>query len=136
MARRRFQGGTLSTRGEKWVARVREDVIDAKGKVHRVRRAYVLGRTSKLSEKLARRRLQKLLARVNALDYRPERVATLEEFSECWEQKVLSQRQPSTIKVAQSHLRCYILPLLGNMRLEQLGPEAGMGLRLSRILMA
>jgi integrase len=124
MARRRYQGGTLSTRGEKWVARVREDVIDAKGKVHRVRRAYVLGSTSKLSEKLARRRFQKLLARVNALDYRPERVAILGEFSDRWEEKVLCQRQPSTIKVAQSHLRCYILPLLGNMRLEQLGPEA------------
>jgi predicted RNA-binding protein Jag len=68
--------------------------------------------------------LEVLLSRVNVPDYRPRRVATLDEFAETWKETVLSQRKPSTQKAALSHLRSHILPQLGNVQLDALGQEA------------
>lgn len=73
---------------------------------------------------MAERRLEVLLAPINSLTYRPGRVATVAEFAERWKQEVLSKRKASTIHAAESHLRNQILPLLGNVRLNDLGMEA------------
>ncbi len=126
MARRRYQKGRLFLRGKTpvWVGRWREDVVTADGLVKRIEKSTVLGGKAELSTRcLAARRLELLLARINAPSYRPGRVATLAEFGERWQAEVLSQRKASTIKTAKTHLRSHILPELGEMRLDQISRE-------------
>ncbi len=125
MARRRYQTGSLMLRKKSWVARWREDVVGPDGRVRRIRKSRVIGTLAELpTRKLARRRFDLMLAQVNAPGYRPGRVSTLAEFVEQWRVKVLSQRKPSTQKAAGVHLRRYILPELGRLRLDQLTLEA------------
>src|SRR5256885_9677633 len=126
MARRRYQKGSVFLRGKNpvWVGRYREDLIQPDGKIVRKRCSIVLGtRKEYPTKRLAERRMDAELARINAPSYRPGRVATLEEFAERWKLEILSKRKPSTIHAAQSHLRNQILPLLGKIRLSELGTE-------------
>jgi integrase len=64
-----------------------------------------------------------MLSCVNAPSYRPGRIATLAEFAERWRTEVLIHRKPSGVRAAESHLRCHILPLLGRVKVEDLGLE-------------
>lgn len=127
MARRRYQQGRVFLRGvnpPKWIGRWREDVVGTDGKTRRVERSAILGTKKELpTERLARRRLELLVAPINSPDYRPGRIATVKEFSERWTRDVLSQRKPSTIRAAESHLRNQIVPLLGKLRLDEVGRE-------------
>jgi integrase len=75
------------------------------------------------TKRLAERALDRLLFRINDPAYRPSRTATIAEFAERWKEQVLSQRKPSTKKAAKSHLEAYIVPRLGNLKLEDLGVE-------------
>jgi integrase len=89
-----------------------------------VEKSAILGTKAELpTRRLASRRLELLLARVNAPSYRPVRVATLAEFAERWKADVLELRKPSTRKAAESHLRAHIIPQLGQMNLDQIGRE-------------
>jgi integrase len=128
MARRRYQKGRVILRGKAnpaWVGRWREDVIGANGVTRRIERSEILGSKSEIpTQRLALRRLEVLLSRVNAPDYRPGRMATLAEFAGRWKETVLSQHKPSSQKAALSNLRCHILPQFGNVRLDALGKEA------------
>lgn len=74
-------------------------------------------------KRLAQRRLDAILARINGLDYRAARVATFEEFLERWKTEVLPNQKPSSVRAVRSHLKCYIIPELGTVRLEQFGVE-------------
>jgi integrase len=127
MARRRYQRGYLYLRGKKtsvWVGRWREDVMRSDGLVQRIRRSFVIGtRTEIPTRRLAERRFETMLSRVNSPSYRPGRVATFAEFADRWRTEVLIHRKPSGARAAESHLRCHILPLLGKMKLEDLGLE-------------
>ncbi|MGB7666601.1 MAG: hypothetical protein WBL66_05020 [Candidatus Acidiferrales bacterium] len=97
LARRRFQTGSLMLEGKSWVARWREDVVESDNRTRRIRKSQVIGTLAELpTKKLARRRLEVMLARINSAGYRPVRIATLIEFSERWKSEVLSQRKPST----------------------------------------
>jgi Phage integrase family/Phage integrase, N-terminal SAM-like domain len=128
MARRRYQKGRVVLRGKAhpvWVGRWREDVIGTDGITRRIERSEILGSKAEIpTQRLALRRLEVLLARVNAPDYRPGRITTLAEFAERWKETVLSQHKPSSQKAALSNLRCHILPQFGNVRLDALGKEA------------
>ncbi|HKV28302.1 MAG TPA: tyrosine-type recombinase/integrase [Candidatus Acidoferrales bacterium] len=124
MARKRFQTGSLLLRNKTWTARWREDVIETDGVVRRIRKAQAIGTLAELpTKKLARRRLEVMLARVNSTGYRPGRVATLAQFSERWRAEVLTQRKPSTVMAAEGHLSKHILPELGQVRLDDLSVE-------------
>jgi integrase len=127
MARRRYQRGYLYLRGKKtsvWVGRWREDVMRSDGLVQRIRRSFVIGtRTEIPTRRLAERRFETMLSRVNSPRYRPGRVATFAEFADRWRTEVLIHRKPSGARAAESHLRCHILPLLGKVKLEDLGLE-------------
>ena len=127
MARRRYQRGYLYLRGKKtsvWVGRWREDVMRSDGLVQRIRRSFVIGtRTEIPTRRLAERRFETMLSRVNSPSYRPARVATFAEFADRWRTEVLIHRKPSGARAAESHLRCHILPLLGKVKLEDLGLE-------------
>ena len=128
LARKRYQKGRAILRGKAnpaWVGRWREDVIGADGLVHRIERSEILGSKSEIpTKRLALRRLELFLCKVNSPDYRPGRIATIAEFAAWWTETVLTQHKPSSQKAAQSHLRCHILPQLGTQRLDALGKEA------------
>jgi integrase len=127
MARKRYQQGSVFLVGKeevKWGGRFREDVIGMDGNTKRVRREVILGSKRDLpTKRLARRRMEAVLARVNGLDYRPGRVATFGEFVERWKAEVLITQQPSSVRAVKSHLRCYIVPQLSKLRLEQFSVE-------------
>jgi integrase len=125
LARRRYQKGSVQRRGENWIGRWREDYIGNDGSTHRIRRSQVIGTREEFpTKKLARRQLDVILARINALDYRPGRVASLEQFVARWQHQAGSLRKPSTAKSQASHLRYHIVPALGSKRLDELTLEA------------
>lgn len=104
------------------MGRYREDVILPNGAVVRLRPAVVLGSKHELpTKRLAERRMEVLLARINDYSYRPGRYATVEEFAERWKTEVVSKRKASTIHTYESHLKKQILPALGRFRLDELG---------------
>jgi len=126
LARKRYQTGSVFLRGKNpvWIGRYREDVIRPDGKVVRKRRSVVLGTKKEFpTKRLAERRFEQSLARVNAIGYRPGRVTTLGDFIERWKIEVLSKQEPSSIRAVRSHLKCYIVPHLRQLRLDQLGVE-------------
>jgi len=127
MARRRYQKGRVFLRGTRkrvWVGRWREVLVLADGTVRRVERSAILGDERELKTKrLAQRRLDLTLARINAPEYRPGRVASIAEFAEKWQAEILIHRKPSSVKAAKSHIKIYILPQLGKMQLDELGRE-------------
>ena len=127
MARKRYQKGSVFLTGkqkDKWIGRYREDVIGPDGTVRRVRRDAILGTKREfLTKRLAQRRLDVLLARINGLDYRATRVATFDEFLERWKEEILPSQKPSSQRAVRSHLKMYIVPELGKVRLEQFGIE-------------
>jgi hypothetical protein len=122
MARRRYQKGRIFLRGRKervWIGRWREDMVQTDGTVRRIERSAILGAQHELKTKrLAERRLDLILCRINAPEYRPGRVASIAEFAEKWQTEVLTHRKPSTVKAAKSHLKIYILPELGRLQLD------------------
>lgn len=127
MARRRYQKGRVFLRGKKndvWVGRWREDVVEADGTVRRVERSQVLGTKRELpTKRLAERRMELKLTRINSPDYRPGRMATLQDFAGKWRVEVLAQRKPSSVRAAESHLKTHILPQLGRLRLDEVSRE-------------
>ena len=109
---------------QKWVGRYREDVVKVDGSIKRTRHSVVLGTKAELpTERLARRRLDEILSRVNSPEYRPGRISTVKEFSEWWKSQVLVQLKPPTIRAAQAHLRCHIVPHLGKLKLDEVTLE-------------
>src|ERR1700686_5776686 len=127
MARKRYQNGRVFLKGkkeEKWVGRYREDLVEVTGTTKRVRRSVILGTKRELpTKRLAERRLATILARINCLDYRPGRAATFGEFIERWKTEVLTTQKPSSARAVRSQLRCYIMPEVGKLRLDQFGVE-------------
>lgn len=124
MARKRYQRGSVVLRGSNWFGRYRESLIGPDGKEIRIQRGTLLGSKKDLpTQRLAERRLEVILAPINSLSYRPGRVATVAEFAERWKTEVLSKRKPSTVHAAESHLKNQILPILGRMRLNEVGVE-------------
>ncbi len=128
MARTRYQKGCVFLRGKNavWIGRYREDIVRGEGqKPVRILKSVVLGTKKELpTKRLAERKLESVLFRINSVTYRPGRIATIGDFAETWKREVLSKRKPSTIHAAESHLKNQIIPQLGNLRLDQLGAES------------
>src|SRR5262249_61028248 len=107
-----------------WFGQYREDVVDSSGLVRRVMRKVFLGTLRELpTRKLAQRRLDLVLSRINAPSYRPGRTATFSEFVGQWRRDVLALVKPSTPKAAESHLRRYLIPRLGRIKLEEISQQ-------------
>jgi integrase len=127
MARQRYQRGCIFLRGKNpvWIGRYREDMLVADGATPiRVLKSVVLGSKRELpTKRLAERKLESVLSRINAVTYRPGRIATVGDFAERWKAEVLSKRKASTIHAAESHLKNQIIPYLGRLPLDQLGAE-------------
>lgn len=107
LARRRFQRGTISPRGDKWVAQWREDEIrPGVDTPYRIRRKRVIGDKKDFpTKRLAQRELDRILAEVNNPAYRPAIAITFAEFAEQWQSKVLSQLKPSYQSSERSRLK-------------------------------
>jgi len=127
IARRRFQHGSVISKGEWWYGRYRERFIDSEGKERKVRRSIPLGKKKDTTKREAERTLHAILGPINSVSYRPGRIATVEEFSENWRREVLAKLEASSIRSANSHLRCYILPFLGKVKLHELSVETQQG---------
>lgn len=126
LARRRYQKGQIlfSKARQVWLGRYREDVIQADGTIARTRPQIVLGTSKELpTRRLAARKLDEILSRINDYSYQPTRIATVAEFAKRWCEEVLTKRKPSTIRSAKSHLSSHIITQLGKLRLDQIGPE-------------
>src|SRR5260370_24903070 len=126
LARRRYQKGMIlfSESRQIWLGRYREDVIQANGSTVRTRPQLVLGTKKELpTRRLATRKLDEILSRINAWSYQPSRIATIEQFAKRFREEVLSKRKPSTVRSAGSHLDAHILPQLWNLLPDQIGPE-------------
>ncbi len=108
-----------------WVGRYREDLLsDGNDVPIRVLKSVVLGSKRELpTKRLAERKLELVLSRINAVSYRPGRISTVGDFAERWRAEVLPKRKASTIHAAESHLKNQILPHLAKLPLDQLGAE-------------
>lgn len=127
MARRRYQTGRIFVRGKLpvFVGRWRADVIQPDGTIRRRERSVVLGPVAELkTEKNARRSFEPILAEVNSPDYRPSKFAKFRDFADSWEAQILAHQKPSSVKAAKSHLKTYIRPWLGDVRLEEFTRQA------------
>lgn len=131
MARRRYQRGGLRLVGGRWKLEWREDVVLPSGSVARRRRAETLGTIEELpTERMARRAADAVLARagINALDYKPGRVATFGDFAELWERDVLALQKPSAQPPERSRLNKHLLPVLDRMPMLNINQQLIQGL--------
>ena len=65
-----------------WIGRYREDIVGSDGKPIRVRKSVVLGDKKQFpTKRLAERQMDSILARINALDYRPGKIMAVEQFA-------------------------------------------------------
>ena len=120
LARRRYQKGVLELRGNVWTVRLREDMIQPDGSIRRMEIRKMVGSRQEFPTRpLARRRADGIVSRVNRLDYKPIRVATFAEFAEIWKLRALALMKPSTQKAARAHLRTYLIPNFGKLRLDE-----------------
>jgi hypothetical protein len=73
MARFRYQKGYVFLRGTVWYGKYREDVVGKDGLVRRVQRRTPLGtKVQYPTKRLAERRLEQILSRINDPMYRPD----------------------------------------------------------------
>jgi integrase len=125
MARRRYQQGGLTLRGNKWKARWREDVIKD-GVIKRVERWKTLGTKSEYpTRKLALAALADELQenKVNNRDYRPRQIATFAEFAHRWQRLILPTLKPSSQPPIRSQLCLHLIPELGAVEMKDLTNE-------------
>src|ERR1700745_2240338 len=88
LAGRRYQRRNVEPRGDRWVGRGREDIIGDDGVISRQSRYEVIGTIKEFPpRRLPCRQLDQVLARINAIDYRMGRMATLGEFAKRWQEK-------------------------------------------------
>jgi integrase len=124
MARRRHQRGCVILKGQVWYGKYRDDVVEQDGTVTRVQRRTPLGTKREYpTKRLAERKLEQILCRINAVEYRPGRMATLAEFAERWKEEILTKYKPSTKCSAGWHVNSHILPYLGKLRMDTIGAE-------------
>lgn len=125
MARRRFQKGSVVFRNNGWTGRFVEDVRLPDNTIRRVQRRVFLGSKDEVpTQRLARRKLEPLLAQVNNVDYRPRAIMTLRDFVARWEPKVQTQYAPGTWKNHQLALRRHLLPRFGGLQLSDISTES------------
>jgi integrase len=127
MARRRYQKGRLILRGKReqvWVGMWREDIIQADGSTHRIRKSEVLGTLKDYkTQRLAQRALEQRLSEVNSLTYAPRPTATFRQFADKWKRDTLSQHKRSTQSADRSRLEKHLLPELGDRSMKDINRE-------------
>lgn len=120
LARRRYQKGTVELKNGGWTGRFLEDRMDASGNITRVHKRVFLGAKSELTEKLARRKFEPIMAEINN-STQPKTVITLTDFLVRWEP--LGMPKTETARNFRSALAKYLKPSFGNQQLSQIQTE-------------
>lgn len=132
MTRRRYQEGSLFTRGrvgrKVWVARWREDMIGPDGGTFRMMRSQVLGKVANIPTKReARQLLSSLLLPTNQGLRKPQATLTFAQFTSKWEAAVLPTYRPSTRYFYRNILQKHLVPKFAPYRLCDIhGPDVQM----------
>ena len=126
MARRRYQGGSLTLKGagrKKWVLIWREDVRHPDGTISRPQRKTFVGWQDELTRPLARRKADQILAisGINGYDYRPRSAMTIAEIVGQWKANVMIHHKEGTRALDEKYLRKHILPAFGSIPLDNIG---------------
>ena len=104
-----------------WILRWREDILNENGTVSRVERRARVGMVKDLPTKaLARRVADRMVEHVNALDYQPGMVTTMEQFAEIYARDAAPNFTPSARLTVESVSRTLIVPTLGKFRLDEI----------------
>lgn len=126
---RRYQKGQLLLRGKNkdvWYGRWREDVQRPDGSWHRACRNEKLGTKAELpTRRLAQRKLDEFLDKVNDLDYKPASNLTLQKFAETWLAEVLQPPayKPASIRSMGSMMRNHVMPFFGPLLLSEISTQ-------------
>src|ERR1039457_1537496 len=121
VTRKRYQRGALRREGTLWILRWREDILNENGTVSRVERRARVGMVKDLPTKaLARRVADRMVEHVNALDYQPGMVTTMEQFAEIYARDAAPNFTPSARLTVESVSRTLIVPTLGKFRLDEI----------------
>lgn len=127
LARSRYQKGSLFLRGANqrvWVGRWREDERLPDGTRCRRNRKVVIGTLAQFpTKRLAQRELERRLAHINSLDYRPQVAITFGNLVEKWKSSVLPQFKLSTQKHLESDINHHLLPKFGDVLLREITAE-------------
>jgi integrase len=124
MPRRRFQCGRVYQRGARWVGSYREYEINPETS-KRARRTITFDATV-TSERAAKAALQPYLddynarAKANLKHSAPRGGKSVRALLEEWTDKILPNRKPGGARAALSHIRAYVLPLLGELALREI----------------
>ena len=124
LSRRRYQQGSLTKDGDRWVGRWREDVQLPSGEVKRIRRKEILGTLEELpTKKLAQRALAKRLEPVNHEDYRPTSTVTFGLFADKWMKEIMIHHKPSSQSSERSVIGVQLVPFFGEHQLRSINLE-------------
>ena len=121
MPRRRFQTGRVYQRGTRWVGSYRD--YEANPETGKRTRHTITFDAAVTSERAAKAALQPYLDEYNAKDKANTKPApaktgkTVGALIKEWSEKILPNRKPGGARAALSHIRAYILPQLGEIRL-------------------
>src|ERR1035437_9217049 len=125
LARKRYQRGALRLEGKNWILRWRENSMGDDGSSRRPERRATVGTLGEFpTKRLARRAADKIIEPLNAPEYRPGRVATVQEFAVVYQRDGMTNRKPTARKSSRHHLENYIVPTLGSVRLDEINGAA------------
>ncbi|WP_433966012.1 tyrosine-type recombinase/integrase [Tunturiibacter gelidiferens] len=124
MARRRYQHGSLTRDGDRWIARWREDVALPSGEVKRIHKKQVIGTVTDLpTKKLAERALAKRLEPINNVEYRPTSMVSFGLFAEKWMKEIMIHHKPSSRSSEKSVINVQLVPFFGEHQLRNINLE-------------
>jgi hypothetical protein len=114
MARRRWQGGSVTLRGKMWYGRWRESILLEDGSEFRKQKNEPIGSLKDFpTKKLAVREMQRRLEDVNSLTYRPISVATFAQFAKKWRESIMINHKNSAQASEKSIIRSSSRAALG-----------------------
>jgi integrase len=124
LSRRRYQQGSLTKDGNRWVGRWREDVALPSGEIKRIRKKEILGSLEDLpTKKLAQRALAKRLEPVNHEDYRPTSTVTFGLFADKWMKEIMIHHKPSSRSSEESIINRNLGPYFDQEQLRNINLE-------------
>lgn len=121
LSRRRYQKGTVEIHNNQWTLRYLEDVLQADGFVKRCnRRVYLGGSPPKMTEKMARRLAEPIMAEANGVT-KPKQLSTLSEFVARWQP--LCMPKTETARNFRTALHKHLIPVFGKRQLAEIQTE-------------
>lgn len=120
LMRRRYQKGTVEIHNNQWTLRYLQDVYEGAEIKRKNRRVYLGGSPPKMTEKMARRLAEPIMAEMNSTS-KPKMAATLGEFIARWEPLCMPKTN-SAINF-KTHINKYLKPAFGNRQLNDIQTE-------------